>query len=305
MREMTVRRRLALAKGLAFTSPWILCLLFFIIYPIGVSLYYSFTDFNILSPPIWIGFENFQDLFSDDKLPKIALNTIGYALCIIPFNVMFTLFVSLLLYEFKAETSNFFSILIYLPSTLPLVIMGLIFQWMYNGDYGIINWFLAFLHVPGPAWLTTEEWVKPAIAIINMFLLGPFILITLSALQNVSQDLIDVAQIEGCNYFQKVMYVYLPAISPVILFNVIIQTIGIMQLFDIPFVLTTGAGGYDTPGGPNYASTFYVMYIYQKAFRELRMGYACALGWMLFISLAVISGMLLTIGRKFVYYADE
>jgi len=292
-----------LLLGVAFTSPWLLGMAVFLIYPLAVSLYYSFTDYNLLSRPFWIGWENYQFAMGDSIFGIVLRNTLVYAAVMIPLNLILGLVLALALSGLKWTKA--LSSLVYLPATVPLVVLGLVFQWMYNGEFGIINYLLGAIGLEGPPWLTTTTWIKPAIGIVNMFLLGPMVLINLACIQSVPTEVYEAVRLETDSKFLQIWHITLPMISPVILYNLIMQIIGVVQIFDIPYALTAGVGAYSTPGGPNYASTFYTMYITEVAFKQYDMGYASALAWMLFLGIALATWLVMTIGRKLVYYAAE
>ena len=292
-----------LLLGIAFTSPWILGMAVFLVYPLGVSLYYSFTDYNLLSTPFWIGWENYQFAMGDSIFGVVLRNTLSYSVIMIPLSLLLALVLALLLSGLKWTKA--LGSLVYLPATVPLIVLGLVFQWMYNGEFGIINYVLGAIGIAGPPWLTTTAWIKPAIGIVNVFLLGPMVLINLAGLQSVPTELYEAARLETDSTFQEIWHITLPMISPVILYNLVMQIIAVVQIFDIPYALTAGVGAYSTPGGPNYASTFYSMYITEVAFKQYDMGYASALAWLLFLGIAFFTWLVMSIGRKLVYYAAE
>jgi multiple sugar transport system permease protein len=303
MRRKRRFKRRNLLNGLLFTSPWLIGLALFIVYPLGVSFYYSMTDYNILSAANWSGLDNLKQAASDTVLRISVGNTLLYSVAVIPINLAVGLLLALLIN--RAKGGKVFSLLIYAPSTLPLVVVGMVFGWMYNGKFGIINWLLGALGISGPSWLTTTMWVKPAIGLANLFLIGPMVLINLSALRSVPTELLDASRIDGCNYARRVWNIELPMISPVILFNAIMQIIGTVQIFDLPYTLTSGNATFTQPGGPNNASLFYIMYLTRMAFQQFRMGYASLLGWLLFIFIFICVGGALLFGRKRIYYAAE
>ncbi len=289
--------------GLLFVSPWLVGMGIFLIYPMVISAYYSFTNYNIFSPPFWTGLENYKYLFEDQMLRLVLRNTIVYSAIIIPLNIVMGLTLALLIYGFKWE--KVMATCVYLPYTLPLVVVGAIFQWMYNGEYGIMNYVLELFGISGPNWLTSPFWTKPAIGITNIFLLGPMVLIFLAALHKIPEELYDAAKLETNGYFQCMWHITLPMISPIILFNFILQVIGVVQIFDIPYSLTAGVVSHSTPGGPLNAGLFYIMYLTEVAFKDFDLGYGCTLGWILFIGIMIFTVSIIRLVRRWIYYAVE
>jgi multiple sugar transport system permease protein len=293
----SIRRELRrIAVGLAFISPWIIGFLAFTLYPIFSSLYYSFTEYNLFSSPDWVGLENYRSLLLDDHLFRTALwNTVYIAIMGVAFGLLTSIPLALLLNS-DVHGRAFFRAIFFLPSIVPIVASAILWKWLLNANYGLLNAALSFLHLPAPAWLADPDWIKPALVVMSLWGVGAPVILYLAALQDVPRSLYEVADLDGATYWQKTWNITLPMISPVILFNTIIAVIGWLQYFSESFIINAGTGG------PANAALFYVLYLYQKAFRDLEMGYASALAWALFVLTLLITLAILRLSRRLVYY---
>jgi multiple sugar transport system permease protein len=287
-------------RGLAFTSPWILGLLLFVAYPIGASLYYSFTDFSVLLPPVSVGVKNYTDLFRDDLFRKSIWNTLVYTMLALPLSIVLSLGIAVMLHE-KIRFRGFFRTIYFIPSLVPLVPLGILWQWIFNSQYGIINVYLDPLLEPlggsAPNWLADPLWTKPALALIRIWGTGGSMLIFLAALQDVPEELYESAEIDGASTLQKFRTITIPLISPALYFNLIIGIIACIQLFAVPFVMTGR--------GPADSSYFFTMYIYDNAFKYLRMGYASAMAWIMFVLILILTILAMKITSRHVFYGGE
>ncbi|HZT42325.1 MAG TPA: sugar ABC transporter permease [Chthonomonadaceae bacterium] len=286
--------------GLAFISPWLIGLLIFTLYPILASLYYSFCDYRVLSPPHWVGFRNYVELFTDhDYFLKSLWNT-AFMFLELPLALACGLAIALLL-NLKLRGMAFFRTVYYLPSVVPTVAASILWLWLLNPDYGLVNKSLAFLHLPSTlTWLSDRFWAKPAFILMDLWSVGGGMIIYLAALQGVPQHLYEAADLDGANAWDKLRHVTLPSISPVIFFTLILGLIGTFQYFTQAFVMTGGANG--TAGGPANETLFYALYLYQNAFQYFRMGYACAMAWVLFILTMIASLIVFRSSARWVYY---
>jgi multiple sugar transport system permease protein len=287
-------------RGLLFTSPWILGLLLFVAYPIGASLYYSFTDFSVLLPPVPVGFRNYTDLFRDDLFLKSIWNTLVYTLIALPLGIVLSLFIAVMLHE-KIRFRGVFRTIYFIPSLVPLVPLGILWQWIFNSQYGIIHVYLDPLLEPlggsTPNWLADPFWTKPALAIIRIWGIGGSMLIFLAALQDVPEELYESAEMDGASTWQKFRSITIPLLSPALYFNLIIGIIACIQIFAVPFVMTGR--------GPADSSYFFTMYIYDTAFRYLRMGYASAMAWIMFVLILILTILAMKIASRHVFYGGE
>jgi multiple sugar transport system permease protein len=295
-------QRRNLLMGLLFISPALIGLALFTIWPMIQSLYYSFTNYNILRPPFWIGWENYEDLFQD-RIFWIGLsNTLIMVAVALPLHLIFNLGMAFLLNS-KIRGQAIYRTIFYIPSITPVVAAAIVWMWIFNGQYGILNEILGWFGVQRIGWLTDPDWVKPALIFMGAWFGGNTILIYLAGLQEVPVDLIESADLDGANSWQKTWSITLPMISPVIFYTIIINIIGYFQYFTEAWVMTANREG--AAGGPANAAMFYSMYLYQNAFQQLKMGYASAMAWVLFVIVLVVTGLLFFTSRYWVYYRSE
>jgi multiple sugar transport system permease protein len=295
-------QRRNLLMGLLFISPALIGLTLFTIWPMIQSLYYSFTNYNILRPPFWIGWENYEDLFQD-RIFWIGLsNTLIMVAVALPLHLIFNLGMAFLLNS-KIRGQAIYRTIFYIPSITPVVAAAIVWMWIFNGQYGILNEILGWFGVQRIGWLTDPDWVKPALIFMGAWFGGNTILIYLAGLQEVPVDLIESADLDGANSWQKTWSITLPMISPVIFYTIIINIIGYFQYFTEAWVMTANREG--AAGGPANAAMFYSMYLYQNAFQQLKMGYASAMAWVLFVIVLVVTGLLFFTSRYWVYYRSE
>ena len=286
-----------LLTGLAFCSPWFLGFLFFTLYPVGASIYDSFCDYDVLSAPAWIGALNYQDMWSDSVFWKSLRNTFYFATVSIPLGLVFSLLLAVLLNN-SVVGRPVFRTFFFLPSLVPAVATAMLWLWVLNGKFGLLNYALGLLGVRGPDWLGDQNWTMPSVILTSLWGVGGSVVIYLAALQDVSRELYESAMIDGANAWHKLRHITLPMISPVIFFNLIMGIIGALQVFAGPYIMFGG-------GGPNRSALFYAIYIYQNAFEYNQMGYACAMAWILFLIILALTWIATRATRKHVYYAGE
>jgi len=288
--------RRALKLGLLFTAPWLIGLAVFLIYPLTLAVYYSFTDYSVLLPPVFVGFDNYRELFQDPLFWQSLYNTAVFAFG----SLALSLFVSLLLALLLNARIRFISLyrtLFFLPALIPTVASSILWMGMYNGENGIFNALLAHLGVQGPAWLTDPEWVKTAIIIMAAWGAGHTMVILLAGLQDIPESLYEAAVIDGANWFQRLIHVTLPALSPVIFFNVVMGVISGFQVFTQGIVMTT-----DAAGNQQRSALFYVMQLFNVGFQDLRMGYACAMAFVLFLIILLLTLVVAQLSKHWVSY---
>jgi multiple sugar transport system permease protein len=296
---MTRATRRNLRNGLLFISPWLVGFLVFTVYPMGASLYYSFTDYNVLEPPTWVGFRNYRELFTTDPLfYKAVSNTILFALVSLPLGLVLGLTLALLL-NVKVRGMAIYRTLFFLPSIVPDIASALLWAWLLNPQFGLINSFLRLIGVVPPGWLSDPNWSKPALLLIALWSVGGSMIIYLAALQEVPSDLYEAATLDGAGRFAKLRHITLPMISPTIFFNLVLGTIGTLQYFTTAFVLTGGQGT------PVDSTLFYNMLLYRNAFTYLKMGYASAMAWLLFIVILILTFLIFRSSRRWVFYMGE
>jgi multiple sugar transport system permease protein len=268
--------------AMLFISPFIVGFIVFNLYPILMSFYYSFTNFNILQKASWVGFDNYTKLASDPLIWKSILNT-GYMIVIgIPLITICSLLIAVLL-NVKIPGAGLFRTIIYMPAVVPPVATALLFTWILNPNYGLINVILGWFNISGPGWLGDTNWSKPAIMLMVLWTMGNVMVLYLAALREVPEDLYEAAQIDGANKIQMFFHVTIPEISPVIFFNVISGIIAFTQFFTQVYVVNSTVNGVSALGAPNHSTLFYAVYLYQNGFAFFKMGYASAMAWILLI----------------------
>lgn len=283
--------------GYIFLVPWLLGLFLFWIGPILASLYFSFTQYDVLSPPHWIGLANYSKAFFGDDLfwPSLG-RTFKYSIVVVPVGLIGSLLLATLLNRGMKGT-NIFRTLFFLPSLTPAVALALLWTWLFHPSVGPINVALGFVGIPGPGWLTSSVWALPALIIISLWasIGGNSMLIFLAGLQGVPSELMDAAEIDGAGRWAKFRNITLPMVSPTIFFNLVLGVIGALKVFTLAYVATQG--------GPSYATWFYALHIYQQAFSYFRMGYGSALAWIFVVILLIFTYFQLVLSRRWVYYA--
>jgi multiple sugar transport system permease protein len=284
--------------GLAFVSPWLIGLAVFTVYPVAASLYYSFCDYDVLSKPVWVGLLNYTDMASDRVFWQSVGNTLVFNLIALPLGLVAALALALLLNQ-PVRARGAFRAVYYLPSLVPAVASAMIWLWILNGRLGLLNTALGAvgIHHP-PQWLADPAWTKPSLALMSLWGCGNTVVIYLAALQGVPRSLIEAAMIDGASAWDRLVSVTLPAISPVIYFNLIIGIIGGLQVFVPAFVMWGG-------GGPNRSVLFYALYLYQNAFEYRQMGYACAMAWMLCLLILALTWLASLSSRRLVHYQGD
>jgi multiple sugar transport system permease protein len=291
----------SLAIGLAFISPAIVGFIVFALWPIVQSLYYSFTDYDVLQPPYFIGLENYGDLLGD-RVYGIALrNTVYMVLFGLPVHLLFDFLMALLL-NMRIRGLALYRTIFYLPSITPVVASTIVWLWLFNGQYGIIRSILQFFGAPPIGFLTDPTWTKPSMIFMGLWFGGNTILTYLAGLRDVPASLLESAELDGANALRKTWHITLPMISPVIFYTLIINVIGYFQYFTEAWVLTATREG--AAGGPANSLLFYAMYLYQSAFQQFKMGYASAQAWILFVFVLIATAVLFRTSG-WVYYRSE
>ena len=283
--------------GWLMVSPWLIGFLLFSAGPIVASLVISGMEWDILSPPIWLGLENYDKLFNIDPLPIHSLIvTLKYALMIVPLHLVFGLSVAMLLNS-QIKGLSVFRTIYYLPAVLSGVSVALLWRWVFQPDFGLLNLALSYVGIDGPAWLSDTFWVLPSFALMSLWGVGGSMVIYLAGLQGIPTELYEAAEIDGATNFRKFIHVTLPLLSPVIFFQLVMGIINTMQVFTAGFIMTDG--------GPANASLFFMLYLYRQAFQYFHMGYASALAWVLFIIILVLTLIIFRTSSTWVYYEAE
>ena len=298
-RRRSAWRRQLLA--LAFMSPWIIGFCAFFVYPVVSSLYFSFTKYDILTDPIWVGLDNYRFMFtSDGRFWTAVYNTAWIVAVIVPLQVAFGIATATVLIRVK-QGLGFYRTVFFLPTMVPLVAAALGFVYLLNPG-GPVNAVLGFLHLPEPLWFRDPAWAKPGLALMGLWMVGQTMIIFLAALLDVPRQLYEAADLEGAGPFQRFRHVTLPMISPVIFFSVVIGVINGFRYFTEAYVVSK-AGDWDNPvGSPQDSLLFYTSHLYNQGFEGFHMGYAAALSWVMFLVIMVCTLLLIRSSRRWVHY---
>lgn len=292
----TTHRRLRLQdyEGWFFISPWLLGLIAFGIIPFFASLYLSFTKYELLGTPQWLGLRNYQRLFFEDPRFWISLRvTLYYSVLAVPTGLIIAFLLALALnadIRFRA----FFRTMFYLPSVTAGVATAFLWAYLLNPENGLVNTLLGFVGIDGPGWIYSRQWAVPALVLISWWGVGGTIIIYLAGLQAVPQHLYEAAEIDGAGTWRRLLSVTIPMMSPTIFFTMVMGVIGSFQMFTTAYVITSG--------GPADATLFYILYLFRHAFQNFNMGYASALAWVLFVIVLGITLAQLKLSGKWVYY---
>ena len=275
--------------GYAFISPWIVGFLVFTLYPFLASFYFSFTRYDIVSPPRWVGIANYRVLFTADPLFWTALGvTFRFAACALPLGIVAGVGLALLL-NLNLRGISLFRTIFFLPSIVPIVGTAFIFLWILNPEIGLINGLLRNFGIVGPAWLQDKAWAPWSLVFMSLWGVGGSMVIYLAGLKDIPTHLYEAAIIDGANPIQRLRHITLPMLTPVIFFNLVMGVIGAVQYFM-------------TQGGPEDSTLFYALYLFQRAWRYLDMGYASAMAWILFVVVMVLTGLVFRSQRRWVHY---
>jgi multiple sugar transport system permease protein len=298
-RRRSAWRRQLLA--LAFMSPWIIGVCAFFVYPVVSSLYFSFTKYDILTDPVWVGLDNYRFMFtSDGRFWTAVYNTAWVVAVIVPLQVAFGIATAMVLIRVK-QGLGFYRTVFFLPTMVPLVAAALGFVYLLNPG-GPVNAVLGFLRLPEPLWFRDPAWAKPGLALMGLWMVGQTMIIFLAAMLDVPRQLYEAADLEGAGPFQRFRHVTLPMISPVIFFSVLIGVINGFRYFTEAYVVSK-AGDWDNPvGSPQDSLLFYTSHLYNQGFEGFHMGYAAALSWVMFVVIMVCTLALIRSSRRWVHY---
>jgi multiple sugar transport system permease protein len=281
--------------GLLFISPWLLGLLAFTVYPVLASLYYSFTVYNVIQPPRFVGLQNYLDMVTQDpSFPITLYNTLYMVILGLPAAIVISFLLAGLLNN-QMVGRPLFRTIFFLPAIVPVVAVSMVWLWLYNPNYGLLNATLASLGMHVVPWLSSPSLAKLSLIIIGVWGQGTTIVIFLAALQDVPHELYDAARVDGANGLHRFVNITAPMCTPSILFVLITGLIGWFQYFTIPYIMTQG--------GPMQSTEVYSYYLFVNAFTFFKMGYASALAWILFLIIAVMSFIAFRSSGRWVYYA--
>lgn len=281
---------------LLFISPWIIGVLCFFVGPALASLTYSFADYNAITAPSWIGFDNYAKLWSDEVYLKSLRNTLYFVFIGVPITVCFQIVLSLML-NIEVPGIRYFRTLYYLPYLVPPVATVVIWMILFGSGDGVVNTAIQWLGGNPVDWMNSEALIKPVIITIGMWMSGGSVLVFLAGLKGIPRSLYEAARIDGSGPVRTFFNITLPMLTPSILFTVVMQVIYYFQMFTEAMLLSKG--------GPDYSSQTYMMNTYQVAFRDLDFGYAMAQSWVLFLIILVITVALMKSSNRWVYYEGE
>lgn len=294
-RRMTERSREALACAI-FIAPAVIGFVAFALIPLLVSGLISFTNYSLAGTPNFIGFENYRFLFSDKFWWNAVRVTLTYAIIVVPLWLFNSLLLAVVMNQ-NLRGVHIFRTIFYLPAVLSGVAVAMLWKWLLNYRVGLLNILLGYLGISGPNWLGDRAWALYAIILMSQWSVGWYLPIWLGGLQSIPTELYEAVEIDGGGGVAKLLNVTLPMLSPVILYNLVMNIIWATQLFTEPFILTGG--------GPQFSTTSYMMYLYNNAFSYMKMGMASAMGWVLFLFVLALTLTVFKSSPLWVYYEGE
>lgn len=307
--KQTARRKMVVFKkrsskfgsnlsGWLFAAPWILGLLLFYAFPLLASIYFSFTTYSILQSGEFVGLDNYKQLAKDPLFWKSIYNTIYFVIFFVPLSIFFGVALAMML-NMKVKGMALYRTIYFLPTLVPQVAMAVLWMWLLNPGFGLINGLLDLIGITGPSWLGSEIWSKPSLILMSLWGIGQAVVIYLAGLGDIPDEYYEAAEVDGANWLQKTLHVTLPLLTPVIFYNLVMGVIGAFQQFTLPYTLTQGQG---TPAN---SLTFYVMYLYDNAFKFFKMGYASAMAWILFVVIMLLTLLIFVSSKRWVHYQGK
>ena len=289
-----------------FILPWIVGFLALTLGPMIFSAYYSFTNYGVqqiagIAPTKTVGFDNYRQLYHDPYIGTALRNTFEYGLMMVPAKLIVALLLAVMLMRVGQRLGGIFRTIFYLPHVTPPVAVGVLVLYLFNGPYGIVNKALSHIGITGPFWTTSPGWIKPTIAIMDVWACGGTMVILLAALYGVPRHLYEAAAMDGASKFRQFFNVTLPMISPALFFCFIILTLAALNQFTVAYTSFFNSGS----GATNNAALFYAIYLFQQAFKYFNMGFASAMAWMLFAISMVITGINIFATKRFVFYQSD
>jgi multiple sugar transport system permease protein len=260
------------------------------------SFYFAFTDWDLLSPPRWVGLANIQGMINDKLVWQALKVTTIYAITSVPLHIAFGLLIAMLLNQ-PVSGVRFYRTAYYLPSVLSGVAVALLWRWLFSNEFGLFNALLSYVGIDGPSWLGDPSWALPSLVMMSLWGVGAGAIIYLAGLQGIPTDLYEAASVDGARGWDRFWQITLPMMTPVLFFQLITGIIAALQVFTQAFIMTAG--------GPNNATLFFLLYLYQNAFQYFRMGYGSALAWILFIYILILTLIVYRSSESWVYYEGE
>lgn len=297
MRGRRLKRWESPIAGYVFLSPWLIGIILLTAYPMAMSLYYSLTNFNLLDSPQWVGLSNYTTILTEDETFRQSLMvTLKFVLIAVPLKLVSALLVAMLLNQ-KLRGMSMYRTMIYFPSLIGSSIAVSILWKNIFGTNGFINQFLSVLGITGKSWINSPDSALTTLIILVVWQFGSSMVIFLAGLKQIPKDLYEASSVDGAGAIYKFMRITLPLLSPIILFNLIMQTITAFQMFTQALIITNG--------GPINSTYVYVLYLYQLGFTRFQMGYASALAWILLIVIALATAVIFLSSRYWVFYEAE
>ena len=292
--KMTRKEKRDVFAFLAFVSPWIVGYLLFTVGPIIATFILSLTSYNIVSPPQFIGFGNYREIFNDKLFWQSLKVTLYYVAGNVPLVIILSMVLGTLLNQ-KLYGLSVWRTIYYLPVVTTGVAVSLLWSWIFQPNYGLVNTILFRLfHIKGPGWFFAKEWAVPAFIIMNLWGVGRMMLVYLAGLQEIPTQLYESATIDGCGGVRQFWAITLPLMTPIIFFNLVISIIASFQIFVPAFIITQG--------GPSYASYFYVLNLYINSFEYYRMGYSSGLASIMFVFVMILTILIFRTSSGWVQY---
>ncbi len=282
--------------GYLFIMPFVLGFLLWFLTPTLIAVWLTFTDWNLIRAPRFVGFKNIIRLGTDELFWQSLKVTTLYTMASVPLGLVTALILALLI-NTKAKGIAFFRTIYYLPSIVPAVASAVLWAWIFNTEFGLLNAVLRVFGVSRIAWLQDPTYALWALIMMSLWGLGGAMIIYLAGLQGIPDVFYEAAEIDGAGRLRQLWNITLPLLSPVIFFNLIMSIIGTFQVFTAGFLITDG--------GPQNATLFYVLYLYRNGFRYLDMGYSAALAWVLFLIILVLTGLIFRYVGGMVHYEDN
>jgi multiple sugar transport system permease protein len=292
------RQRRHTLEALAFISPWLIGLAVFTAGPMLASLWLSFTQYDLIESPTWVGMDNYAEALVDPTLHIAMRNTVLFTVLSVPASVVLSLALAVLLRQAHRRTAGFFRTVFYLPAVTPPVAVGVLFLLILNGQVGLLNRVLGWIGIDGPNWTTDPAWILPGIVVMSLWSLGTSVVILYAALLNEPVDLREAAVLDGAGPWTTFRHVTVPTISPALFFVTVVNTIAALQVFTEVYTMYFGSQA----SSASDAALLYVVYLFQQAFQYLNMGYASAMAWILFLVVLAITLVQLKVGNRLVYY---
>lgn len=296
------RRRLSLSRregiwAYVLISPWIIGFIVFTAGPMIASAVFSLMEYDVINPPRFVGLANWTSMFVQDPLFWHSLKvTLTYAVAALPVGLVFGLALALLL-NAKVPGLTIWRTLFYIPSVVSGVAVSVLWSYIFNGRFGIMNWILSWFSIKGPGWLDSPDWALPALIIMSLWGVGGGMIIYLAGLQSIPTTLYEAATIDGATVWQRFWRITLPLITPVIFYNLITGIIGTFQYFTQAYIMTEG--------GPANATLFYNLYLYKNTFSYGRFGFGSAMAWFLLFVVLAMTMLILRSSAAWVYYEGE